>query len=78
VIVRGGHFARHSPVSVGAGQRAVSMARDKIILTMEERTRNIWMTEIEGRYADAGKDANTKGNKAVRAFTLRTILGLAG
>jgi len=41
------HSARRSPTYVRAGQRAISMARDKIAFTMEERTGNIWMAELD-------------------------------
>ena len=41
------HSARRSPVYVRAGQRAMSLGRDKIVFTMEERTGNVWMAELE-------------------------------
>jgi len=40
------HSARLSP-SVHSGQRAISIARDQIIFTMEERTGNLWLAELE-------------------------------
>jgi hypothetical protein len=40
------HSARRSPGSVRTGQRAISIARNMIVTTMEERTGNIWLTEL--------------------------------
>jgi len=39
------HSARRSPGFVRGGQRAISIARDKIVFTMQERTGNIWLSE---------------------------------
>jgi Tol biopolymer transport system component len=41
------HGARVSPLFVKAGQRAISVARDKIVITMQERLGNIWMAESQ-------------------------------
>lgn len=40
------HSAGRSPGSVRSGQRAIAVARNMIVSTMEERTGNIWMSEI--------------------------------
>jgi serine/threonine protein kinase len=40
------HSARRSPGSVRSGQRAIAVARNMIVSTMEERTGNIWMSEV--------------------------------
>jgi serine/threonine protein kinase len=41
------HSARRSPAWVPYGQRAISIARDKVVFTMEERSGNLWMTELD-------------------------------
>ena len=43
------HRARLSPAYVRPGQRAISMARDRIVFTMEERTGNIWVADLEAQ-----------------------------
>jgi Tol biopolymer transport system component/tRNA A-37 threonylcarbamoyl transferase component Bud32 len=43
------HSARLSTLTVKSGQRALSVARDKIVLTMDERLGNIWMADSEAR-----------------------------
>ena len=40
------HTARRSPGSVRPGQRAISIARNMLVSTMDERTGNIWMAEL--------------------------------
>jgi serine/threonine protein kinase/Tol biopolymer transport system component len=40
------HRASLSPIYVKGGQRAISVARDKIVLTVAEHLGNIWMTEL--------------------------------
>jgi tricorn protease-like protein len=40
------HTARRSPGSVRPGHRAISVARNMLVSTMEERTGNIWMAEL--------------------------------
>jgi hypothetical protein len=32
---------------VRPGQRAISIARDHVVFTMEERTGNLWMAELD-------------------------------
>lgn len=39
------HGARLSTLTVKPGQRAFSVARDKIVFTMDEHLGNIWMTD---------------------------------
>lgn len=39
------HSARRSPGFVRGGQRAISIARDKIVFTTQELTGNIWLSE---------------------------------
>jgi Tol biopolymer transport system component len=39
------HSARLSTLTVKPGQRALSVARDKIVFTMDERLGNIWMAD---------------------------------
>ncbi|MBK5291266.1 MAG: hypothetical protein JJE04_06280 [Acidobacteriia bacterium] len=39
------HSARRSPGFVSGGQRAISIARDTVVFTMQERTGNIWLSE---------------------------------
>ena len=41
------HSARRSPAWVRPGQRAISIARDQVVFTMEERTGNLWMAELD-------------------------------
>jgi eukaryotic-like serine/threonine-protein kinase len=43
------HSARVSPLFVKAGQRAISVARDKIVITMDERVGNVWMSDFGAR-----------------------------
>jgi hypothetical protein len=43
------HSARLSTLTVKSGQRALSVARDKIVFTMDERLGNIWMADSEAR-----------------------------
>jgi Tol biopolymer transport system component len=43
------HSARRTPMTVRQGQVSISLARDKIVFTMEERTGNIWLAELEAR-----------------------------
>ncbi|MBI1787648.1 MAG: PD40 domain-containing protein [Acidobacteria bacterium] len=43
------HSARRSPLYVRSGQVAISIARDKVVFTMEERLGNIWMAELEAQ-----------------------------
>jgi Tol biopolymer transport system component/tRNA A-37 threonylcarbamoyl transferase component Bud32 len=43
------HNARLSTLSVKPGQRALSVARDKIVFTMDERLGNIWMADSGAR-----------------------------
>jgi eukaryotic-like serine/threonine-protein kinase len=40
------HGASLSPIYVKPGQRAISVARDKIVITVAEHLGNIWMTEL--------------------------------
>jgi eukaryotic-like serine/threonine-protein kinase len=40
------HSAGRSPGSVRSGQRAIAVARNMMVSTMEERTGNIWMSEV--------------------------------
>jgi len=43
------HSARLSTLTVKPGQRAISVARDKIVFTMDEHLGNIWMADSEAR-----------------------------
>jgi Tol biopolymer transport system component len=43
------HSARLSTLTVKSGQRALSVARDKIVFTMDERLGNIWMSDSEAQ-----------------------------
>lgn len=42
------HSARISPANVAGGRRRIDVARDKIVITMAERTGNIWKAELAG------------------------------
>ena len=41
------HESRRSMSSVGPGDLGISVARDKIVFNMDERTGNIWMTNLD-------------------------------
>ena len=41
--------ARLSALTVKPGQRAISVARDKIVFTMDEHLGNIWMADSDAR-----------------------------
>jgi len=43
------HHARRSLLNVELRLLKISVARDKIVFTMSERTGNIWMTKLQGR-----------------------------
>ncbi|HYM11181.1 MAG TPA: hypothetical protein VEU62_10630, partial [Bryobacterales bacterium] len=43
------HEARRSLANVGFGDLSVSVARDKIVFNMSERTGNLWMANLDGR-----------------------------
>jgi hypothetical protein len=43
------HRASLSPIYVKPGQRSLSVARDKIVITVAEHLGNIWMTELAER-----------------------------
>jgi hypothetical protein len=43
------HNARRSLFNVGIGDLGLSVARDKLILNMSERTGNLWMTSLDVR-----------------------------
>jgi len=43
------HEARRSLMNLGWGDLQISVARDKIVFNMSERTGNIWLAKLEGR-----------------------------
>ncbi|MFN7931714.1 MAG: protein kinase [Bryobacteraceae bacterium] len=46
-VVKHFHSARISPASVATGRRRIAVARDKIVITMAERTGNIWKADLQ-------------------------------
>ena len=43
------HHARRSLLNVGLGALKISVARDRIVFTMGERSGNIWMAKLDGK-----------------------------
>jgi len=43
------HEARRSLANIGIGDLSISVARDKIVFNMSERTGNLWMANLDGR-----------------------------
>ena len=43
------HQARLSMTSLSGSQTAISVARDKMVFTLNELTGNIWMAKLEGQ-----------------------------
>jgi hypothetical protein len=43
------HHARRSLLNVGLDPLKISVARDRIVFTMGERSGNIWMAKLEGK-----------------------------
>jgi Tol biopolymer transport system component len=43
------HHARRSLLNVGLAALKISVARDRIVFTMGERSGNIWMAKLEGK-----------------------------
>jgi len=43
------HEARRSLMNLGWGDLQISVARDKIVFNLSERTGNIWTMKLEGR-----------------------------
>lgn len=44
-----GHQARRSLANIGIGDLGISVARDRIVFNMSERTGNLWMADLDGR-----------------------------
>ncbi|HLW80157.1 MAG TPA: hypothetical protein VKU44_11225, partial [Terriglobia bacterium] len=43
------HEARRSLANIGIGDLGISVARDRIVFNMSERTGNLWMASLDGR-----------------------------
>ena len=43
------HEARRSLMNIGWGELQISVARDKIVFNLSERTGNIWTMKLEGQ-----------------------------